>query len=468
MRSTMYLALGILVSLLLGCTEEIVSPIESELPEKLAPYETFFDLPTLEHRRDDLINRLPAGSVVVVTTNDTHIRNGDVGYEFRPSSTFFYLTGFDEPNASAIIRRAASDPAKAEMIMFVETRDAVRTKWLGPSYGTNGAVSIFGADLAYDSAEFETRCTTLLRSPQTRVIYGNLPENESVEEAIDRILDGIVPVLDVRGTVNEMRVVKSQTELSSIRRAVDVAVQAFQEAMGMIEPGRYEYEVDALFDYVLRLNGSARAAFPTIVASGPNINVLHYDANVRQMETGDLVMIDFGAEYGYYASDVTRTMPVSGTFSPEQREVYNIVLETHRAVIQAAAPGINYYDLYYQARDMVLDGLLDAGIITGNRQEIISSGRYRQYIPAGLGHSVGLDVHDPFPRNGAGARIFQEGVVMAFEPHIYLDGNDATVSPAYRGIAARIEDTVLITSTGSEVLSRTLPWEAAEIEELMK
>ncbi len=468
MRITHILALGTIILSLTGCTEEIVSPSESEFPEKLAPYETFFDLATLEQRRDDVIGRLPANSMVVVTTNDTHTRNGDVGYEFRPSSTFFYLTGFDEPYASAVIRRSASNQNRAEMILFVETRDAIRTKWLGPSYGTSGAVTIFGAHLAYDTRQFESMLEAYLSAGSYQGIYGNLSDNETVEAAFNDVVGGSIPVYNIDDIVDEMRVVKSPIEISSIRRAVDVSVQGFQNVMVVIEPGMYEYEVDALLDYVLRLNGSSRSAYPTIVASGPNINVLHYDANMRQMQAGDLVMIDFGAEYGYYAADVTRTLPVSGTFSPEQATVYNIVLEAHRAVLDATAPGVNFRDLYVLQRGIILDRMIEKTIITGNKEEIISSNRFRQYIPAGLGHPVGLDVHDPFPRDETGARIFEEDVVMAFEPHIYLDGSDTSVSPAYRGIAARIEDMVLITSTGAEILSGALPWEIEEIEAMMK
>ncbi len=467
MRLACLLSLGVLVSSLAGCTEEIVSPAES-FPEKLVPYETLFDLTTFEQRRDDLISRLPANSIAVVSTNDTHLRNGDVEYEFRPSSTFLYLTGFDEPLSSAVIRRSASNPGHAEMILFVQERSPAEIKWLGPSYGTEDATRIFGASEAYSIAEFEGKLRVYLAAGPLDGIYGNLAVNETAESIVDNVVGGSIAIHDIDVIVDKMRVVKSAIEVTSIRRAVDISVQAFQEAMKRIEPGMYEYEVDALFDYVLRLNGSARAAFPTIVASGPNVNVLHYEANVRRMESGDLVMIDFGAEYGYYASDVTRTLPVNGTFTYEQAVVYDIVLDAHRAVVAAAAPGVDYYDLYHEARDIVLDGLLDAGIITGSKQDIISSGRYRQYFVAGLGHCVGLDVHDPFPNDAPGSRILKEGVVIAFEPHIYLDGSDTSVSKAYRGIAARIEDTVLITSTGAEILSGALPWETADIEAAMK
>jgi Xaa-Pro aminopeptidase len=186
------------------------------------------------------------------------------------------------------------------------------------------------------------------------------------------------------------------------------------------------------------------------------------------MNAGDLVMVDFGAEYGYYCADITRTLPVNGEFSPEQSTIYEIVLEAHLAAINSAAPGVNYNDLRSLARDIVLDRLLEKGIITGVKSQIISSNTFYRYIPAGLTHPVGLDVHDPFPRNLEGNRILRENMVMTFEPHIYLYEGDPTVDPDYWNISARIEDVVLITSNGSEILSSDLPMQIDEIEEIMK
>ena len=209
-------------------------------------------------------------------------------------------------------------------------------------------------------------------------------------------------------------------------------------------------------------------AFPPIIASGPNINILHYSSNSREMQNGDLVMIDYGAEYGYYAADITRTLPVNGKFTPQQATIYNIVLEGLQTVINEAASGKSYYDLYYLNRDILLDRLLEKGIISGNKNQIISSGQYRQYIPAGLAHPVGLDVHDPFPRETNGDKILKENMILAFEPHIYLYENDRTVNPDYWNVSARIEDVVLITSNGAQVLSSTLPIEITDIEAMMK
>ena len=478
MEKIRLLLLGFLIFSILTCTENILTPVESGLPIQLYPYETIYDAATFEERRETLVNSLPNSAFALVSTNDIYLRNGDIDFGFRPASNFFYLTGFDEPNAIAIIRKKVyggfnqpglnSGLSHSELILFVEERSGVLAQWLGPVYGPEGAMEFFNADTAYGISKFKSVISSILDAQLYESIYANLEVNESLADSFFNCGSTIPPLLDVNEFVDKQRVIKSQLEIDLIQKATDVSVQGFQEAMNFIEPGIYEYEVEAIFDYVLRLNGCPRTAFPTIIASGPNINILHYTANNRKMLSGDLVMIDYGAEYGYYAADVTRTLPVNGKFSTEQATIYNIVLETLNAVIDGASAGVSYYDLYYLNIDIILDRLLEKGIITGNKSEIISSGRYRQYIPAGLGHPVGLDAHDPFPRETSGDKILKENMVMAFEPHIYLNEGDQTVKPAYWNVSARIEDVVLITSAGTQILSSSLPAEIGEIEATMK
>jgi Xaa-Pro aminopeptidase len=454
MEKIRLLLLGLLIFLILTCTENILTPVESGLPVKLYPYETIYDAATFEERRETIVNSLPNSAFALVSTNDIYLRNGDIDFEFRPASNFFYLTGFDEPNAIAIIRKkvfggfdqSGSKPAlsQSELILFVEERSGVLAQWLGPVYGPEGAMEFFNADTAYGISEFKSVMRSILDDQFYETIYTNLEVNESLADSFFNCGSIIPPLLDVNEYVDKQRVIKSQLEFDLIRKATDVSVQGFQEAMKIIEPGIYEYEVEAVFDYILGLNGCPRTAYPAIVASGPNINILHYTANNRKMLSGDLVMIDYGAEYGYYAADVTRTFPVNGKFTTQQTTIYNIVLETLNAVIDGASAGVSYYDLYYLNRDIILDRLIEKGIITGNKSEIISSGRYRQYIPAGLGHPVGLDAHDPFPTETSGDKILKANMVMAFEPHIYLNEGDQTVE------------------------SSSLPIEIGEIEAAMK
>jgi Xaa-Pro aminopeptidase len=348
-----------------------------------------------------------------------------------------------------------------------EEREYFEIQWLGPVYGPEGAIEFFGADIAYSIDEFSSFVNSFFSGALYKNVYENFEDNQLVAESFYDSITVPIEVFDINEIVDVMRVRKSPIEFNSIQRAVDVSVQSFSEGMMALEAGMFEYEVEAIYDYISTLNGCPGKAFPTIVASGPNINILHYQANDRQMQNGDLVMIDFGAEYGYYAADITRTLPVNGIFSKKQADIYTIVLEAHKAAINAAAPGVNFDDLYLLARDIVLDGLLEKNVISGDKSEIISSYRYRLYIPAGLGHCVGLDVHDPFPRDESGNRILEENMIFAFEPHVYLYENDPTVNPEYWNISARIEDVVMITSTGSKILSKDLPIEITDIEAIM-
>ena len=470
MEKIKLLLVGVLAISILSCTEEIITPIvESSLPVKLYPYETIYDEVTFKARKEALVNNIPNSAIAVVFTNDIYLRNGDVDYGFRPASNFFYLTGFDEPNAIAIIRKPVFGGSnEAELIMFVEERNSILTQWLGPVYGPEGAMKYFYADTAYGIGEFRSVMSSIFNAQLYQSVYANLECNPSLVDSFYNCGATIPIVYDINELVNKQRVIKSSIELNLIQKAVDVSVQGFSQAIKNIEPGMYEYEVEAIFDFILRLNGCSRTAFPTIVASGPNINILHYTANQREMKNGDLVMIDYGAEYGYYASDVTRTLPVNGKFTPQHATIYGIVLETLRAVINDAAPGVSYYDLYFLNRDIILDRLLEKGIISGNKVQIISSGVYRQYIPAGLAHPVGLDVHDPFPKETSGDKLLKENMVLAFEPHIYLYEGDQTVNPDYWNVSARIEDVVLITNAGTRVLSSTLPVAIADIEAMMR
>lgn len=451
--------------LLAGCKETITSPAEKTFPEKRYPYTVTFEPSVYKQRRDDLLQKLPAGSLVVAATASLYLRNGDVNYEFRPASTFFFLTGFDEPNAVAVVRKRPA--GGSEMVLFVEERSGTAVQWLGPVYGVEGALIRFRADSAYAIGTLPAALAVYLGGGTVQAVYANLDANEDVRAIYSFVTPNPAVLMGLDTAVNRMRPLKSASEVALVRNAVDVSVQAFQNGIKNTRPLMYEYEVEAVFDYILGVNGCPWTSFPTIVASGPNSAILHYTRNSRQMMDGDLVMIDFGAEYGYYAADLTRTIPVNGTFTPAQGVIYDIVKAAEDLVIASARPGVPFSTLSALNTDRLIDGLLQQGIITGTKSSIISSGQYRQYIPAGLGHQIGLDVHDPWPSDGAG-QLLRENMTIAIEPHLYLGAGDVTVASAYRGINVRIEDDILITATGCEVLSASLAATRAEIQTLMK
>jgi Xaa-Pro aminopeptidase len=449
-----------------SCTYNCTEPVDYEYPEKLYPYEITYDAETYKQRRDALINQVAENSIFLVVTNDVYLRNGDVDYQFRPASNFYYLTGFDEPNAIAVIRRSNTNSNESELIMFVEHREGGALQWLGPVYGPEGVVEYFNADMAFNYEDFSEIIEGYLEG--VGIVYSNIEINQTMLNTFNQAIANPPEIIGIDNFLNQLRKIKSLLEIITIQKAVDVSVQAFKEALQMIEPNKYEYEVEATFNYVSTINGCPNKAFPPIIASGPNINTLHYQSNNRKMLDGELVMIDFGVEYGYYASDITRTIPVNGRFTPEQTTIYNIILETHKRNIAAAAPGVSYYSIYWQNVEYIIDKLLENGIINGNRDDIIASGQYRLYIPAGLAHCVGLDVHDPFPREENGDKILEENMVLAFEPHVYLNEGDQTVNSNYWNVSIRLEDNILITDAGSEVLSSDLPFELDMIEGLME
>jgi Xaa-Pro aminopeptidase len=454
---------GLLVFYIGGCADTIVQPVE-----KLGQYEVSINLLDLKQRRDDLIKKLPANSLVIITTNDLYIRNGDNTYDFRPSSSFYYLTGFEEPNSIAIIRPKSSAKDSSEMIMFVEQRNEYQIRWLGSCYGPEGAVKYFNADLAYTYDQFKSILTKYLNTGNYSYIYSNLSENQTVSNLFYSSNSNLPPNKDINLILNEMRVIKSEQEIKMIQKSTNVTLQAFSESIKRIKPGIYEYEIESELNYILKLNGCARSAFTTIIASGPNINTIHYSANNRQMQNGDLVMIDFGAEYGYYASDITRTLPVNGKFSSEQKIIYDIVLEAYNLMIFYTKPGATYSELSEISRNIIIDRMLQRGIISGDKASIITNRTYTKYIPAGFIHSVGLDEHDPFPRSNNPNLELKENMVFAYEPHIYLLQGDESVTPKFRNISVRIEDIILITNTGNKILSKNLPIESESIEQLMK
>ena len=276
MEKIKLLLVGLLAISILSCTEEIITPIvESSLPVKLYPYETIYDEVTFKARREALVNNIPNSAIAVVFTNDIYLRNGDVDYGFRPASNFFYLTGFDEPNAIAIIRKPVFGGSnESELIMFVEERNSILTQWLGPVYGPEGAMEYFYADTAYGIGEFKSVMSSIFNAQLYQSVYANLECNPSLVDSFYNCGATIPIVYDINELVDKQRVIKSSIELNLIQKAVDVSVQGFSQAIKNIEPGMYEYEVEAIFDFILRLNGCSRTSFPTIVASGPNINIL--------------------------------------------------------------------------------------------------------------------------------------------------------------------------------------------------
>ena len=281
---------------------------------------------------------------------------------------------------------------------------------------------------------------------------------------------GFDTLVDPSPILSELRLIKNETELQRIRQATEITVTGHVAAMKAVRPGLYEYQLESLIESTFRMNGAGGPAFPTIVASGGNATILHYTTNDRQIEDETLVLIDAGAEYGRYCGDVTRTFPANGTFTEAQREIYQLVLEAHYAIIDCIHPGVSIDEPHQKSVELLTEGMLSLGLLKGKAQKLIKKEKYRQFYMYRIGHMLGLDVHDVNCVREANGdfKTFQPGMVMTIEPGLYVADDTKDVPPAYLGIGIRIEDDILVTESGCEVLTGGVPKEIDEIEALVR
>jgi Xaa-Pro aminopeptidase len=421
-----------------------------------------------KERRERVLAAIRPG-VLVIASAPLAIRNNDVEHEYRQDSDFFYLTGFDEPESVLVLNSNSDQP----FTLFVRSRDPEREVWDGARAGIEGAVSDFGADVAFPIGELAQKLPDVLQNTE-RVFY-RLGKDRAFDDtlltALDRVrararLGVICPtsIVDSATVVHESRLKKSELEIRAMQRAVDITRDAHVQAMAHASPGMFEYEVEAILRGVFRRFGSERPAYSPIVGSGPNATVLHYHRNDRRMQAGDLLLIDAGCEFDYYASDVTRTFPVSGTFTSAQRAIYQLVLDAQLASIELTRAGRTFDEVHAASVEVITSGLVALGIIQGPVDVAISELRYKPYFMHKTSHYLGMDVHDVGAYFVAGKpRPLEAGMVITVEPGIYISHN-APVAEEYRGIGVRIEDDVLVTNDRPVVLSEAIPKRVDEIE----
>jgi len=421
-------------------------------------------------RRKALMSDL-AGGVAVFPSAPVAIRNNDVEHEYRQDSDLYYLTGFDEPDVVLVL---ATAHAQHKTVLFVRPRDPEREVWDGARAGVEGAVSNFEADAAFPISELATRLPEYLQDHDTLMyrLGRDRAFDDKILAAIDatraRARRGIgypTRIVDPSAILHEMRLFKSPGELAAMRKAAAITRDAHLGAMRLAKPGRYEYEVEALLREVFRKNGSERPAYAPIVGSGVNATVLHYRSNTKRIEEGELLLVDAGCEYDYYASDVTRTYPVSGKFSAPQLDIYQIVLDAQLAAIDATRPGATLDEIHRRALEVIVDGLIRLGLLTGDRQKNIAENLYVPFFMHRTSHWLGMDVHDVGAYfRGKKPRPLQAGMVLTVEPGIYIAATNTAVAPAYRGIGVRIEDDILVTSEGHLNLTADIPKMPDELE----
>ncbi len=421
-----------------------------------------------KERRERVLAAIHPG-VLVIPSAPLAIRNNDVEHEYRQDSDFFYLTGFDEPESVLVLNSQSDQP----FTLFVRARDPEREVWDGARAGVEGAVSEFGADVAFTIGDLAQKLPDVIQNTE-RVFY-RLGKNRSFDDtvlaALDRVrgrarLGVICPtsIVDPGTVVHESRLRKSEREIAAMQRAIDITRDAHVEAMAKAAPGMYEYEVEAILRGIFRRFGSERPAYAPIVGSGPNATVLHYHRNDRRMEEGDLLLIDAGCEFDYYAADVTRTFPVSGTFTPAQRAIYQLVLDAQLASIELTRAGRTFDEVHAASVAVITAGLVELGIIQGPVETAISELRYKPYFMHKTSHYLGMDVHDVGAYFVSGKpRLLEPGMVITVEPGIYI-AHTAAVADEYRGIGVRIEDDVLVTQGEAIVLSGAIPKRVDEIE----
>ncbi|URR36829.1 aminopeptidase P N-terminal domain-containing protein [Thermosynechococcus sp. HN-54] len=425
-----------------------------------------------QRRRQQFLEKLGSG-VAVFCSAPRAVMHNDVDYNFRQESNFYYLTGFNEPEAVAVF---APNHSEHRYVLFVQPKDLSQEIWTGTRLGVEAAKEELGADVVYPIGELEQHLPRYLETGDP--LYYHFGHNEHFNQLIVKHYQRLLATLPKRGTgpraiadpsilLAPMRQIKSAAELELMRQAIAITVEAHQRAREIAAPGRWEYEIQAEIEHVFRQQGADGPAYPSIVASGPNACVLHYTANQRQMVAGDLLLIDAGCAYRYYNADITRTFPVSGQFTGEQKAIYEIVLAAQKAAIEQVQPGNTYNQIHDAAVRIIVEGLVDLGLLRGAIDDLINEGKdnntqkYRTFFMHGTGHWLGLDVHDVglYKHNKETWVTLQPGQVLTVEPGIYIhpEATPAEGQPEigdrWRGIGVRIEDDVLVTADGYEVLT---------------
>jgi len=421
----------------------------------------------------EFMRRMEPNSVAIIPSAREATRSNDTHYRFRQDSDFFYLTGFEEPDAIAVINPSQSP----KYTLFVRPRDPEREIWDGRRAGVEGARQDFGADESFPIAEFDEKLNDILDGAER--LYYRLGVNSDLDDTIIRQIARMRAVnrkpihppqtiIDPATIIHELRVLKSPEEIEIMQRAADIAAEAHVEAMKAVRPGMNEYEVEALIERVFRERGAAAPAYTSIVGAGPNATVLHYINNDGQLHDGDLLLVDAGAEYKGYASDITRTYPINGRFTKAQREIYELVLKAQKSCVEMVRPGVTHDQLKQHSIEVLTEGMVQLGLLKGDPEELIKEKKHEQFYMHGLGHMLGIDVHDVgLYYHGKESRALEPGVVMTVEPGIYVSVGTKGIPEQYLGIGVRIEDDVLCTQNGPRVLTTKVPKEVSEIESLM-
>ncbi len=421
-------------------------------------------------RRKQLMRQIGSSGILIVSAAPISHRNSDCEHAYRQQSDFYYLTGFDEPEAVAVFlpKRKAG-----EFVLFNRPKNRAEEIWTGLRAGQDKACSFYGADQSFPIKELKAKLPELLDNRQE--IYYSLGINKRFDNLLLNTVNSVrrkrqsyPAFIDIAPILHDMRLIKTPAEITLMRKAADITANAHIRAMQFCKPGINEYQLEAEFVYECQRNGGRFQAYTPIVGSGENTCILHYTQNDQVINNGELVLIDAGCEYQNYASDVTRTFPANGKFSPEQSAVYDIVLEAQMAAIKAVKPGASSATYHEIALKILVQGLKDLKILKGDISSLIETRAYAPFYMHKAGHWLGLDVHDVgrYKVNGKW-RVLEPGMTLTVEPGLYLSADIKGLAKRWHNIGVRIEDDILVTKNGPEVLTHKAPKKMAEIESLM-
>lgn len=425
-------------------------------------------------RRKQLMQCIGMGNIALISSAGVRVRNRDVDYPFRQDSDFYYLTGFNEPDALAVFIPGRS---QGEYILFCREFDEKKALWEGAHAGLEGAIKHYAADDSFPIDDIDDIVSGMLEN-KTKVFYPmgrDTDLDHSLQEWIRHIRSqsrsGVVApaeLASIEPIVHEMRLFKSAAELKLMRYAAQVSAQAHVKAMQLCVAGKYEYQVEADIVHHFMQSGLRNVAYPSIVAGGKNACTLHYTENSDKLKNGDLLLIDAGAECDHYAADITRTFPVSGKFSEPQALLYQLVLDAQFAAIEQIRPNVPWNAAHDASVEVLTKGLVKLGLLKGSVSKLIKSEKYKQFYMHRIGHWLGMDVHDVGDyKVNQEWRLLQAGMVLTVEPGLYIPENCKSVDKKWRGIGIRIEDDVLVTKDGYDILTHEVPKTITEIETLM-
>lgn len=425
-------------------------------------------------RRKDLMAHMEADSIAILAAARPALRNGDADYAYRQNSDFYYLTGFAEADAVLVLIPGRKT---GECLLFCQEKDVTKELWNGRLLGPEAAIEVLGVDDSFPITDIDDILPGMIEGRER--VYSPMGKDEAFDHQLmewvrvirSKVRSGAHPpgeflVLD--HLLHEMRLIKSKAELDLMKKSGQIAVAAHKRAMQSCKPGMNEYELEAEYLYEFARNGSRAPAYNSIVAGGENACILHYTENSQTLRDGDLVLIDAGCEYEYYASDITRTFPVNGKFSAEQKAVYEVVLEAQLEAIKTIKPGAQWDEPHNRTVEVITEGLVELGLLKGKVATLIEESAYRDFYMHRAGHWLGMDVHDVGDYKIEGDwRLLEPGMVMTVEPGIYIASNNTNVDAKWRGIGIRIEDDVAVTRKGNEILTSGLAKTVDEIESFM-